>query len=514
LPFEAPDSPGILGDVSSESNIEAVIFDMDGVLTDSEPLINAAAIAMFREKRIVVQPEDFLPFVGTGEDRYLSGVAEKYAVALDLPQAKKRTYEIYLELVPAKLRAFPGAVELVRACQSAGLKIALASSADLIKINANLNQIGLPPEGWQAIVSGDDVTKKKPAPDIFLAAARKLGVEPAVCTVVEDAVHGVEAAKAAEMWCVAVAQCFPADQLKAADLVRARIADVSLADLTERIPHGTTPFAAAAPPVLPPLLSLGASTSAAMPASGQGPWGFWPTMGFSAIVAGAFVLVQSVVLIVFGLIAFGPQQLPHSIRNLEYNGLFWALATFATTPVVMGLTWLFASVRRRISGLAAKEYLGLNRVSRRTMLWSGLLILLFSLLSDGLTWILGRPTVPEVLVTVYQSAGHPALLWIAILICAPLGEEVFFRGFVIPGVSQSKLGAKGAVVVSAAAWASIHLQYDAHGIALIFVVGLLLGFVRLRTGSIYPCILMHALMNLVATIQTAYVASRAVSEFG
>jgi len=265
LPFEAASSVGILCNVSCESNLQAVIFDMDGVLTDSEPLINAAAITMFREKGIAVQPEDFLPFVGTGEDRYIGGVADKYGIALDLPNAKKRTYEIYLELVPTKLRAFPGAVELVRACQSAGLKIAVASSADLIKINANLNQIGLPPECWHAIVSGDDVTQKKPAPDIFLAAARKLGAEPSVCAVVEDAVHGVEAAKAAGMWCVGVAQSFPAEQLKAADLVRERIADVSLADLTKRIPENITP-AVAAPPVLPPPLSLGASTPSSLAA--------------------------------------------------------------------------------------------------------------------------------------------------------------------------------------------------------------------------------------------------------
>src|SRR5712691_4107288 len=77
----------------------AVIFDMDGVLVDSESLINAAAIAMFREKGLVVQPEDFLPFVGAGEDRYIGGVAEKYGFPLDLSVAKRRTYEIYLDLV-------------------------------------------------------------------------------------------------------------------------------------------------------------------------------------------------------------------------------------------------------------------------------------------------------------------------------------------------------------------------------------------------------------------------------
>jgi beta-phosphoglucomutase-like phosphatase (HAD superfamily) len=65
---------------------------MDGVLTDSEPLINAAAIAMFKEKGLVVKPEDFLPFVGTGEDRFIGGVAEFYNFPLDLPAAKSRTY--------------------------------------------------------------------------------------------------------------------------------------------------------------------------------------------------------------------------------------------------------------------------------------------------------------------------------------------------------------------------------------------------------------------------------------
>src|SRR5205085_10219693 len=88
------------------NQIRAVIFDMDGVLTDSEPLINAAAIAMFQENGLQVQPVDFLPFVGMGEDRYIGGVAEKYHFPLDLPLAKKRTYEIYLKLVPSKLEAF------------------------------------------------------------------------------------------------------------------------------------------------------------------------------------------------------------------------------------------------------------------------------------------------------------------------------------------------------------------------------------------------------------------------
>ena len=215
-----------------DPQIGAVIFDMDGVLTDSEPLINEAAIAMFQEQGLRVRPEDFRPFVGAGEDRYIGGVAEGYDWPLDLPAAKRRTYEIYLELVPSRLRAFPGSRALVGACRAAGLRVAVASSADQVKIAANLRQIGLPPEMWDCVVTGEAVKAKKPAPEIFLGAAARLGLAPNQCVVVEDAVNGVQAAKAAGMRCIAVAQTFPAEQLGAADLVRLTIAEVTVGDLT------------------------------------------------------------------------------------------------------------------------------------------------------------------------------------------------------------------------------------------------------------------------------------------
>lgn len=211
--------------------MRAAIFDMDGVLADSEPLICAAACAMFLELGVTVSPEDFLPFVGAGENRYIGGVAEKHGVALDIVKAKARTYELYLQMVPEHLHVFPGAVELVVACRAAGFVCAVASSADRIKVVANLRKIGLPPESWQAVVTAEDVERRKPDPALFLKAAELLGVAPAQCTVVEDAVNGIAAAKAAGMRCVAVASTFQAEQLLQADLVRATIAEITLKDL-------------------------------------------------------------------------------------------------------------------------------------------------------------------------------------------------------------------------------------------------------------------------------------------
>ena len=220
--------------MDNQTNIRAVIFDMDGVLVDSEKLINTAAITMFKEKGLIVQPGDFLPFVGAGEDRYIGGVAEQYDFPLDGPAAKQRTYEIYLELAPSQLDVFPGALDLLHACRQAGLLIAVASSADEIKVHANLQTIGLPLDIWNTVVKGEDAPRKKPAPDGFLFAAEKLNVKPSECVVVEDAINGVRAAKAAGMRCVAVATSFSPDRLHEADVVRDSIAEISLSDLA---PH-------------------------------------------------------------------------------------------------------------------------------------------------------------------------------------------------------------------------------------------------------------------------------------
>lgn len=224
--------------MNENPSIRAVIFDMDGVLVDSEKLINAAAIAMFKEKGLIVQPDDFLPFVGAGEDRYIGGVAEHYNFPLDVPAAKKRTYEIYLELVPSQLEVFPGVLDLLDECRKAGLLIAVASSADEIKVRANLQKIGLPINFWDALVTGEDALHKKPAPDGFLAAAEQLGAMPSECVVVEDAVNGVQAANSAGMRCVAVATSFPADRLHEADVVRNSIVDVLLPDLAPQLRQG------------------------------------------------------------------------------------------------------------------------------------------------------------------------------------------------------------------------------------------------------------------------------------
>lgn len=205
---------------------QAVLFDMDGVIVDSEVIIRQAAVAWYRRQGHTVSGDDFLPFIGTGEDRFIGGVAEKYGIPIDLDEAKRGVYQIYFELLPGRLQAVPGAVAFVARCRALGLKTALATSADHVKMEANLKAILLPQSAFDRLVFGNRIQHKKPHPEIFLTAASELGVAPDACLVVEDAINGVQAAKAAGCACLALTTTFPAERLSASG------ADFTAPDLT------------------------------------------------------------------------------------------------------------------------------------------------------------------------------------------------------------------------------------------------------------------------------------------
>jgi HAD superfamily hydrolase (TIGR01509 family) len=214
--------------------IDGIIFDMDGVLCDSEPFICEAARTMFKQVHNTdVECEDFVPFVGAGEDRYIGGVAEQYGVKLVMPRDKERTYAIYLQIIKGRLQPLPGAVQFIRSCRQSGLKLAVATSADHVKMAGNLEQIGILAQSFDAIVTGNDVEKKKPDPQIFLLAAKRLGLDPKRCLVVEDATNGIRAGKAAGCRCLGLTTSFDADALRkaGADFIAADLSGVPAAAL-------------------------------------------------------------------------------------------------------------------------------------------------------------------------------------------------------------------------------------------------------------------------------------------
>jgi cytidine deaminase len=218
--------------------IWALIFDVDGVVADTEALNARASVLMFQELYgVSVQPEDFQPFIGTGDERYVEGVAEQYGVQIDTQAAIDRRAENFFKLLQNEpLPAAPGVLEIVQAArQDSEVRIAIATSGQKAKQFPVIERAGLKLEWFDAVITGDDVDRKKPDPQIYQRTAERLGLPPDCCIVFEDAPAGVEAAKAAGMACVAVTTSAPAEELQAADVVVGSLAEIDLPKLRSLI---------------------------------------------------------------------------------------------------------------------------------------------------------------------------------------------------------------------------------------------------------------------------------------
>lgn len=232
-------------------------------------------------------------------------------------------------------------------------------------------------------------------------------------------------------------------------------------------------------------------------------WEFWGTVIWGAVIAAIFIVLQVITMLVVVVSRnrnLSESELMKLFISAGEDGYLLSLATFATTVVGCGL---IVGVIKLKKGSVLTEYLCIRSVSLRKMLrWIGLLAGLI-VLSDSITTLLGRPIVPPFMSTVYATADPPWMLWIALIIAAPLFEEAFFRGFLFKGFESSFMGPIGAVLVTAGLWAVIHVQYDAYGVTTIFCGGLLLGAARVFTGSLLVPLGLHAAASLVATIEAA-----------
>ena len=205
---------------------KGIIFDMDGVLVDSEPFIIKAVIQALAEFGLKITAQDFHPFTGTGEKNCVRGMAKNHNFPIDIEKATTRTYDIYLELIRGNLKPLPGAKEFITECKRLGKKISVATSADMRKAAGNFAELKIPPETFDAIIYGNNVKHTKPAPDIFLLAAEKMGVAPKDCLVIEDALSGIQAAKAAGAKCLAITSSFTPEILIGADFYAPDLAHV------------------------------------------------------------------------------------------------------------------------------------------------------------------------------------------------------------------------------------------------------------------------------------------------
>lgn len=188
------------------------LFDMDGVLVNSEPASLKAAAQVLARRGVAAQECDFYPFIGAGEEKLISGVCDKYGIRYESAMAKE-AFSIFCELAPQELYVYPNTVSTLQKLFDGGARLAVASSASHAKIFANLQNGGIDPKLFTAILGREDVTRLKPDGEIYELAAKAVDADKSDCLVVEDAINGIKAAKNAGIRCVGITTSFSKQQL-------------------------------------------------------------------------------------------------------------------------------------------------------------------------------------------------------------------------------------------------------------------------------------------------------------
>lgn len=189
--------------MNDNSRAHAVIFDLDGTLVDSEPLYHEATRSLLAEYGIAYTWADHSESIGIGTRETLQSLRERYSLEADVDDLLAALNRRFLDRAGRSAAVFPRMAELVARLAGAGIPMAVASGSSGAAIEALLRGAGLR-DLLTVTVSAEEVAAGKPAPDVFLEAARRLGADPARCLVVEDAAPGVEAAFRAGMGCLAV----------------------------------------------------------------------------------------------------------------------------------------------------------------------------------------------------------------------------------------------------------------------------------------------------------------------
>ena len=183
--------------------VRALIFDMDGLLVDSEGLAAEAMDRLLDEYQLGRKPEVHAKLLGRRLVEALVIVRDGYGMDEDVEVLIARYSDLRIEALRGSVKPMPGAAEIIARARLAGLPIALATSGMRIHADISLGETGLA-GSFDSETTGDEVTRGKPAPDLFLMAAERLGIDPADAVVLEDSPLGVEAAKAAGMRVIAV----------------------------------------------------------------------------------------------------------------------------------------------------------------------------------------------------------------------------------------------------------------------------------------------------------------------
>ena len=211
-----------------------ILWDMDGVISDSYSFHLAAWQEIFARRNVEFTKEDFAGLFGSRNDFIIRTVMGRQLPGRNVKSLVQEKEEAFRRKATGRIKAFPGAVALVNALKNGNLRLGLASSASMENIDLALSELDLA-RTFECIVSGQDVSESKPSPQIYLLAAERLRTTPSDCVVIEDSPLGVKAAKSAGMKCLAVTNTRHRQDLQEADTVVDSLEDVDLITLLMRV---------------------------------------------------------------------------------------------------------------------------------------------------------------------------------------------------------------------------------------------------------------------------------------
>jgi hypothetical protein len=234
-------------------------------------------------------------------------------------------------------------------------------------------------------------------------------------------------------------------------------------------------------------------------------WGLWGTVLWGLVVFAAMFVGQIGVILLFALERGGGIDLAAVIRTAAASGSVISLSVIAGLPAVLLALWLAI----RWARLSFADYLALRWTSWRNVAIGVIGLVVIVAGWDLLSRAIGKEVAPDFMIDVFKSARADDALWLLVLAfcaAAPITEELFARGFLYRGLSGSFLGVPGAILLSSLVWTSLHLQYDWFFFGEVFCIGLWFGYIRYRSQSTWLTIVLHALNNLAAVIQSYVLA--------
>ena len=246
-------------------------------------------------------------------------------------------------------------------------------------------------------------------------------------------------------------------------------------------------------------MSNGSEPLAAQPqqAAPQKTWGYFATFGWALLAH-----VVASILTIGALYLWDPATIPADLdfsalmKDAHYVSLTTVIANIIQVGVLILAVW--------IARWAAQDYLALHWPPRQEVGIALVSLVVLLPLLDGMAYGMGQPIIPSFVIDLYrsaQSSGSMPLLWFAIVVAAPVAEEIIFRGFIFRGwVQPSQRPMLGILMVSVL-FAIIHIQYNWFGILQVFLIGLLLTWTRWRSGSTLLTMVMHVIANFYAMMQ-------------